>query len=82
MAADKKPRREKPPYKKPDRDSDLDVINDLIAGSTVSAVFYNTYLSRSAIRNIMVGKTRKPQHMTMTGLAASQGFKWKLVKAK
>jgi len=81
MAAGK-PIREKPPFKKPLRDPDIDMVMDLVAGYSVSDIFHNTYLSRSAIRNLIKNKTKKPQHMTLTGMAASRGFKWKLVKDK
>lgn len=71
---------EKPPFAKPARDKDIDTLNDAMGTMTVGAIFNNTYLSRSAIRNIQTGKTKKPQHMTMVGIAAARGLRWKLVK--
>jgi hypothetical protein len=69
-----------PPYKKPLVDPDLAVLTQQMGEVTVSEVYKQSFLSRSTIANWKKGKTRRPSHMTMIGIAASKGLVWRLVK--
>jgi hypothetical protein len=75
----------KPPHQKPKRDSDIDVLNSAVSGFSNAEIYNNGYLSRGTIaklRERRTGKkrTRYPSHMTMVGVAAACGMKWKLTK--
>ena len=63
---------------KPEQDDDVEELADLISHMEVSDLYHNSYLSRSCIRNLKKGITKKPQHMTMTGIAAAAGFEYVL----
>lgn len=64
--------------KKPLRDAEVDILAEAISGYDTTDLYHNSYLSRSTIKRLRDGKTRKPQHMTMTGIAAAAGFEYVL----
>ena len=68
--------------KKPLRDPDIDKVQAIIKGLTVADVYYNSYLSKSCIRNLKKNVTRKPQHMSMVGMLASAGFEYQIRRKK
>lgn len=47
---------------------------------SVDTIYRNSWASRSAIRNLMNGTTKRPQHATMRTIAEAMGFEWKCVK--
>jgi hypothetical protein len=65
---------------KPAVDPDIGVL--LAATRTLenSQLYHNSYLSRGTINNLRKRKTKRPSHMTMVGIAAAAGLKWKLTK--
>ena len=70
---------------KPKRDTDIDQLVRATLHLSNADIYHNTYLSRSTINKLRerrVGKhrTRYPTHMTMTGIAAAAGLRYKLTK--
>ena len=66
--------------KKPPIDPGISPLVRAVRGNSVGDLYHNTYLSRSTIANLVKGKTRRPNHMTMTGIAAAAGLQYKLVR--
>jgi hypothetical protein len=63
---------------KPLRDPDIIILMRQVRTRTTTELYQNSYLSRSTISNLRKGKTRRPTHMTMTGIAAAAGLVYKL----
>lgn len=68
--------------KKPERplvDPDISRLVRAIRSASDAELYHNSYLSRSTIQRLRTGKTRRPTHMTMTGIAAAAGMEFRLV---
>jgi len=67
---------------KPEVDPGINHVVQTTAKLSVDAIYRNCYLSKSTIRKIKTGVTRRPQHMTMTALYRAAGFELVAVKRK
>jgi hypothetical protein len=66
--------------KKPIHDPDVAQLVRAVRSITIDDLYYNSYLSRSTIKRLREGKTSRPQHLTMVGIAQAAGYKYELVK--
>ena len=66
--------------KKPKRDPDVAKLVAQTDGYSNADIYHNTFLCRGTISKLRGGKTRRPSHMTMIGVAAAVGLEWRLVK--
>jgi len=67
---------------RPDFDPDLVSIRHM--GKSFGAVhlYHHSFLSRGTIYKILNSQTKRPTHMTMTGIARAMGYEYKLVRGR
>lgn len=65
---------------KPIHDPDVDRLVRAVRGLSTADLYHNSYLSRGTIKRLRDGKTSRPQHLTMVGIAQAAGMKYELVK--
>jgi hypothetical protein len=67
--------------KKPDFDTHTVMLRTLChKHASVEHIWKNSWASRSTIRKLMDGTTKRPQHSTMRTIAEAMGFEWKCIK--
>jgi hypothetical protein len=69
---------------KPIYDDDVDDLVSLMEGHSTGAIYKDTWLSRGTISKLRhpdwSKRTKKPQHMTMRGVASALGYEYRLVR--
>lgn len=80
MKPKKKDPREAQRPKRPDRLTIVDTLQGQVAKVSTADLYYNSWVSKSTIRNHQLGKVRKPQIGTMVTLANALGCEYKLVR--
>ena len=76
---------EKRLFKKPLRDPGIEEVVDKVNNYSTSDIYHNSYLSRSTIRKLRRTDdkaTRRPQHMTLTGVLNACGYEYAIRRMK
>lgn len=67
---------------KPLLDPDVHRLVRAVRSHAVSDLYHNSYLSRGTIVRLMKNQTKRPQHLTMVGIANAAGLEYRLVPKK
>jgi hypothetical protein len=67
---------------KPAVDPDISKLVRAIRTSSTADLYHNSYLSRGTIDRLRKQKTKRPQHLTMVGVANAAGLEYRLVPKK
>jgi len=68
--------------KKPPIDPVVQTLQDIMGTESVTEIYYRSWLSKSTLYNIRTGKTKRPQHMTVAGIARAKGYRIQFVKGR
>lgn len=67
---------------KPERDREIFKVLRAIRGRNASEVAAKCRISAQTIRNMRSGRTRYPQHYTLSEIARAAGLRYTLIEAK
>lgn len=67
---------------KPEIDPEVADVADQISRMTPKELSDKSWISRSAAYNLLNGKTKRPQNLTISGLLYAAGYRRKIVKLK